>query len=61
MYDGKMVDCIQGDSGSFCHYCNCTKEEGNDPLQIHAGFSIEKTVSEMSEIWQLIEEGNVLS
>ena len=30
MVDGKMVDLIQGDSGSFCHYCNATRKQAND-------------------------------
>ena len=30
LIDGKMVDLIQGDSGSFCHYCNATRAEAND-------------------------------
>ena len=30
MIDGKMVNIIQGDSGSFCHYCDATREEANN-------------------------------
>lgn len=61
MFDGKMLDYLQGDSGSFCHYCNCSKEEGNDLLRIYEGFTIEKSVSEMSEIFQLLEDGRLIS
>ena len=42
MIDGKMVDLIQGDSGSFCHYCNVTWEEANYLVCICKSFQIEK-------------------
>ena len=41
MVDGKMVDLIQGDSGSFCHYCNATRAQANDLECILQGFVIE--------------------
>ena len=42
MIDGKMVDIIQEDSGSFCHYCKATRKEANDITRIMQGFQIEK-------------------
>ncbi len=59
MIDGKMVNIIQGDSGSFCHYCKVTKNQGNDITCILQGFNIEKTVEEMKATWSNIEEGNI--
>ena len=32
MVDGKMADILQGDSGSFRHYCNITRAEANDKV-----------------------------
>ena len=49
MVDGKMVDLIQGDSGSFCHYCNTSRAPANDLTCILQGFVIEKSVEEMIE------------
>lgn len=30
MVNGKMVDLIKGDCGSFCHYCDVTRDEANN-------------------------------
>ena len=60
MVDGKMVDIIQGDSGSFCHYCNATRAQANDLTCILQGFVIEKSVEEMIEKWDAIEAGDML-
>ena len=59
MVDGKMVDLIQGDSGSFCHYCTASRAEANNIEFIMQGFSIEKTVEEMQEIWDQMESGEI--
>lgn len=59
MVDGKMVDLIQGDSGSFCHYCNATRAQANDLTCIMQGFVIEKSVEEMREKWEQIESGEM--
>ena len=42
MVDGKMVDILQGDSGSFCHYCYVSRQEANDLTCILQGFLITK-------------------
>ena len=60
MIDGKMVDLIQGDSGSFCHYCQVTREEANDLTRILQGFSIEKTIAELTETWNRIDSGDII-
>ena len=57
--DGKIFKIIQVDSGSFCHYCKVTKNQGNDITCILQGFNIEKTVNEMKATWSNIEEGNI--
>ena len=57
MVDGKMVDLIQGDSGSFCHHCNATRAQANDLTCIMQGFVIEKSVDKMLETWEQIESG----
>ena len=59
MVDGKMVDLIQGDSGSFCHYCNVTKAQANDITCILQGFVINKSVEEMVEKWDQLESGEM--
>ena len=60
MIDGKMVDIIQGDSGSFCHYCKATRKDANDLTCIMQGFHIEKTFEEMKATWDNIESGEML-
>ena len=59
MVDGKMVDLIQGDAGSFCHYCYVTRAQANDLTCILQGFVIEKSVQEMLEKWDQIESGEM--
>ena len=59
MIDGKMVDIIQGDSGSFCHFCKATRKEANDITCILQGFQIEKTLEEMKQTWEDIEMGDL--
>lgn len=59
MIDGKMADLIQGDSGSFCHYCNTTRIKANDLTCILQGFLICKTVEELTAICDGIEEGSL--
>lgn len=59
MVDGKMVDLIQGDSGSYCHYCRVTRANANDLTCIIQGFQIEKSIEEMSSTWDQIESGEL--
>ena len=59
MVDGKMVDLIQGDSGSFCHYCYATNKQGNDLTCIMQGFVIEKTAEDMLQKWEAVEAGDM--
>ena len=59
MVDGKMVDLIQGDSGSFCHYCYTTREDANNIEKIMNGFTIEKTAEKCFEKWQSLESGEM--
>ena len=54
MVDGKMVDLLQGDSGSFCHYCNVSRD-ANELEVIKEGFKIEKNVEQCRERWQMVE------
>ena len=60
MIDGKMADYIQGDSGSYCHYCNVTRAEANDLTVILQGFSIEKTIDELVANWEKIDSGDIV-
>ena len=55
MIDGKVVDVIQADSGAWCHYCYATKQDGN----AIEGFPFEKTVEEITNIWNAVEEGEM--
>ena len=59
MVDGKMVDLIQGDSGSFCHYCDVTKEEANKLENIINGFPITKTYDQVRIVWDQLESGEL--
>ena len=59
MVDGKMAGILQGDTGSYCHYCNCTKEDGNSLVKILEGFKISKTFEECSDIIQKLESGEI--
>ena len=59
MIDGKMVDILQGDSGSFCHLCKCSRNEANDVTQILGGFTIEKSFEQMTAIWNSLEDGSL--
>eukprot|EP00112_Aurelia_sp_Birch-Aquarium-sp1_P004598 Seg1522.2 transcript_id=Seg1522.2/GoldUCD/mRNA.D3Y31 product="Major antigen" protein_id=Seg1522.2/GoldUCD/D3Y31 len=63
MLDGKMVSIVQGDSGSFCHYCDITQSEASQ-LQYLAeagvdGMPITKTVEECMERWEMVESGQI--
>ena len=56
MIDGKMVDLLQGDSGSFCHYCHVSRD---DASSIHAllqnnstPFPISKTIQQCNEAYE---------
>ena len=55
MIDGKMASILQGDSGSFCHYCNVTKQEGNSLVFILNGFEISKTYEQCKTIIKKLE------
>ena len=55
MMDGKMVDLVQGDSGSFCHYCNVSRADANNLSKIQEGFRIEKTAEECLKTWEMLE------
>lgn len=57
MVDGKMVSILQGDSGSFCHFCTCTRREANDVINILKEFPINKAYDDMVEIWDKVEAG----
>jgi hypothetical protein len=59
MIDGKMANIIQGDSGSFCHYCNVTRNNANDLTEILQGFNIEKTLEDMKSTWDMIQKGDM--
>ena len=59
MVDGKMVDLIQGDSGSFCHYCDVSKLTANNLESIQLGFPITKTYEQVKERWEMLSAGNM--
>lgn len=59
MIDGKMADILQGDSGSFCHYCKTTRAKANDLVHVLQGFDIEKTYKECEETWDKVESGQI--
>ena len=59
MVDGKMADILQGDSGSFCHYCNITRSEANVPIRIAQGFHIEKSYEDVASAWNSLESGEI--
>ena len=49
-----------GDSGSFCHYCNISKNDANDLAQILAcDFRSSKTYEEMLVIWEAVDGGDL--
>ena len=58
MVDGKMVDILQGDSGSPSHYCNSTSE-GNNLINILAGFEINKSFDQCLETWGNLVSGQI--
>ena len=60
MVDGKMVDILQGDSGSFCHYCDVTKETANNLEAIQIGFPITKTYEQVKERWEKLAAGDII-
>lgn len=59
MTDGKMTSILQGDSGSFCHYCTTSRADANDPVVIADGFVINKTIDECRETWEAMERGEI--
>ena len=59
MFDGKMVNLIQGDSGSFCHYCDATRSEANNLENIIHGFQITKTHQQVQERWEQLASGEM--
>ena len=54
MVHGKVVDLIQGDSGTFCHYCDVSKSTENDLESIQLGFSITKSYEQVKEGWKMV-------
>ena len=60
MVDGKMVDLLMGDSGSFCHYCNVTRLKANQLHEIlQKNFNIEKSYEEIMKTWEALENGDI--
>ena len=60
MIDGKMTDFLQGDSGSFCHYCKVTRKEANDiSLILQQTFKTSKSFEEITRIWAALESGEM--
>ena len=63
MVDGKMVNILQGDSGSFCHYCDIKRDEASDFHHIASldagGMPITKTIEECKSRWNLVESGEI--
>lgn len=57
--DVKMASIIQGDSGSFCHYCKVPRLDGNDIFHIQEGFQIEKSYAEVLETWEHLQSGEL--
>ena len=63
MVDGTMVNILQGDSGSFCHYCDIKRDEASDFHHIASldagGMPITKTIEECKSRWNLVESGEI--
>ena len=59
MVDGKMIDLIHGDSGSFCHYCDVTRDEANNMELIKMGFPLTKTYQQVQERWDKLASGEM--
>ena len=61
MLDGKMVSILQGDSGSFCHYCDIKRDDASNFHHITSlglgGMRITKTIEECKNRWDLLESG----
>ena len=55
MIDGKMAN-IQGDSGSFFHYCKVSRL---DIFRIQEGFQVEKSDVEVLETWEQLQSGEL--
>ena len=50
----KTVYLLQGNSGSFFHYYNVSREDANKLKIIKEGFKIEKNVEQCQERWQIL-------
>ena len=59
MIDGKMAVILQGDSGSFCHYCKVSRKDANDLSLILQGFPSTKSFDEIMRTWELLEAGEI--
>ena len=59
MADGKMVCILQGDSGSPCHYCGCSRAEINNLINILQGFKITKNYESCMNTWKSVESGDI--
>ena len=59
MIDTKMVSILQGDSGSPCHYCNCSVAEINNLIYIMKGFIITKSFESCMNTWKSVESGDI--
>ena len=57
--DGKIVNIIQGDSGSIWQYCKVSRLDGNDIFPIQEGFQIRKSYAEVLESREQIQAGKL--
>ena len=61
MIDGKMASILCGDSGSYCKYCFCTREQCNnvDYITETGTFYVEKTYEQALDTWEKLESGEM--
>ena len=50
--DGKNKKVMTGATGAFCQCCTCTAAEARDPERVALGFFINRTIEEMTKIWE---------
>ena len=57
MMDGKMYSALQGTGGAYCQMCRTTKADCHDVEQATQGYSIDRNINDMHEIYSILTDG----
>ena len=54
MFDGKMHATLQGTGGAYCQLCKHSKETCHNPDHAAAGFTVDRTIADMHDIFSVL-------